>query len=402
MKRAVITGIGPVTPIGIGRDAFWRGAVRGRSGTEALTELPNGFDVAKLRSRVVARVPLGTADGETRNETLARFALKLALHDAGLTSAQAVVIGTAVAATTEMESLYLSMWNGTALDETGCAEPLLRRLSFHTVASRLAEECECSGPVLTVATGCTAGLDAVGTAFELVAGGEADVVLAGASEAPITSVTFAAFDVIGALTKQNHRPERASRPFDAQRDGFTLGEGAAMLVVEERSHALARGAHVYAELTGFASLSNGFHMTDLPPEGNALAECMRRAMESAGLRARDVDHVNAHGSSTPQNDLCETNAIKQSLGGRATEITVSALKSMIGHALGASNAIELAACALLLDRQILFPTINLEQPGAGCDLDYVPRHARGARVRNLLKLSNGFSGIHSVLVMEGA
>lgn len=402
-RRVVISGIGPVTPIGTGRDEFWDAASRGHSGTSALEELPLGFPVDSLRSRVVARVPISFAGREPRHMQLAKTAMRLALRDAGLASladvASAVVVGTAVAATTEMESTYLGLWNGETIDESSTEEPLVPMLAFHTMAHELARACRCSGPVLTTATGCTAGIDAIGTAFSMVRSCEADVVLTGASEAPITPVVYAAFDVIGALTRQNDRPRRASRPFDAERDGFVLGEGAACLVVEELGHALARGANIYAEITGFASLSNGYHMTDLPADGSALAECIHLAMEDAALEAVDVDHVSAHGSSTPQNDLCETNAVKRVLGAHAQRITMTSLKSMAGHALGASNAIEIAACALTLASQFLLPTINLDRRGDGCDLDYVANEGRPGRVRNLLKLSSGFSGIHSVLAM---
>lgn len=402
-RRVVITGIGPVTPIGIGREEFWNAAVRGRSGTSALEDLPLGFPVDSLRSRVVARVPVSFAGSEPRHMQLARVAMRLAMRDARLESLaglrSAVVLGTAVAATAEMEAAYLALWNGESIQESCSDGPLVRILSFHTMAHELAQACRCAGPVLTSATGCTAGLDAIGTAFGLVRACEADVVLTGAAEAPITPVVYAAFDVIGALSEQNDRPHRASRPFDAERDGFVLGEGAACLVVEDLGHALARGATIYAEITGFASLSNGYHMTDLPADGSALAECIRRTMLDAALEAVDVDHVSAHGSSTPQNDLCETNAVKRALGVHAQRITMSSLKSMVGHALGASNAIEIAACALSLGRQFLLPTINLDRPGDGCDLDYVANEGRAARVRNLLKLSSGFSGIHSALAM---
>lgn len=402
-RRVVITGIGPVTPIGIGRAEFWSSAMRGRSGTSSLDALPLGFPVDSLRSRVVARVPLATSSEEPRHLQFARIASRLALHDAQLDSLaglrSAVVLGTAVAATAEMEAAYLRLWNGTSLQDASCEQPLVPLLSFHTMAHAIARASHCSGNVLTTATGCTAGLDAIGTAFSLVRSCEADVVLAGAAEAPITPVVYAAFDVIGALTQQNERPQRASRPFDAARDGFVLGEGAACIVLEELGHALARGASIYAEVTGFASLSNGYHMTDLPPDGVALAECIRRVMEDAAVDAADVDHVSAHGSSTPQNDLCETNAVKSALGAHAQRITMSSLKSMVGHALGASNAIEIAGCALTLARQYLLPTINFESAGDGCDLDYVPNRSRPARVRNVLKLSSGFSGIHSALAM---
>jgi 3-oxoacyl-(acyl-carrier-protein) synthase len=399
--RVVVTGVGPVTPIGIGREAFWTAACRGDSGTEALATLPLGVAVETFRSRVAAPVHWNPAlaDGATRQQGLAGLALRLALADAGVPSlaqaCAAVVVGTAVAGTREMEADYLSLRKG----PPPAGDSLMSRLSFHAMAEAVATACSCDGPVLTVATGCTSGLDAIGVAFDLIRSGEVEMAVAGAVEAPLTPVVFAAFDVIGALTRQNHRPSRASRPFDAERDGFVLGEGGALLVLESLERARARRAHVYAEIEGSASLGNGYHMTDLPPEGEALAECMEEAMADAALSPGDIDQIDAHGSSTPQNDVCETSAIKAALGAQGRRVAVTALKGMVGHALGASNAIEVAACALMLDRQYLLPTINLDTAGPGCDLDYVANTGRPARLRHTLKLSNGFSGIHSVLAL---
>jgi 3-oxoacyl-(acyl-carrier-protein) synthase len=402
-SRVVISGVGPVTPIGVGREQFWAAAAGGRSGTSALTHLPLSFPVDSLRSRVVARVPLDTGECSVRHLALAQRAMQLALKDAGLDSLRnarsGVVIGTAVAATAEMETAYLIRHRGSLPRDAHHELGLSRLLPFQTAAHELAAQCGCKGTVLTVATGCTAGIDAIGMAFDLVRSGYVDVVLAGATDAPITPVVFAAFDAIGALTRSNDRPEQASRPFDRERDGFVLAEGAACVVVEEREHALERGALIYAELEGFASLSNGYHMTDLPADGQAMAKCLREAMSDAHLDVSHVDHVSAHGSSTPQNDLCETNALKRALGAHCYDVTVNSIKSMTGHALGASNAIEIVGCALSLLHQYVLPTINLQQAGEGCDLDYVANRGRPARTRHLLKMSSGFSGIHSVLAM---
>jgi 3-oxoacyl-(acyl-carrier-protein) synthase len=406
----VITGVGPVTPVGVGRERFWEAIISGKSGTRSLTSLPHGFAVNSLRSRVIASIQddwLPAGDDEAsggRHFRLGDCGSRLALEDAGLEDLRdnraAVVLGSAVGGTTAMEASFLGMNEGDHLDPSRAPASLMRQMSFHTMAHELAAKVRCDGPVLTISTGCTAGLDAVATGFELIRSGEADIALTGSAEAPITPVVFAAFDVLGALTQRNHDPAHASRPFDRDRDGFVLGEGAAFIILEERQHALRRGAHIYAELTGYASVSNSYHMTDLPADGAALAECVRLALNDAGIGAAEVDHVNAHGSSTKQNDLCETNAIKKALGARAAQITVNSLKSMVGHALGASNAIELVACALTLDRQHLFPTTNLDSPDDGCDLDYVANHSRRANLRHIVKLSSGFSGIHSVAVMS--
>lgn len=411
-RRIVITGVGPVTPAGCGREEFWRNIRVGLSATRRIDELPTGFPVSTLRSQIAAWVidPLSEVEDNVlrrdRRLWLGDLALRLAVDDSGLDdrdlSGAAVVVGNAVGAARDVEGTFCAMENGGVDPARVRPHDLLKQLSFHSFAHGIASRYRCRGPVLTISTGCTAGLDAVGTAYDLLRAGCSDVAITGSSEAPLAPVVFAAFDLIGALSRRNDDPERASRPFDRDRDGFVLAEGAAVLVLEERERALARGAHIYAELSGFASVSNRYHMTNLPSDGRLLGESIERALADAGAQAQDIDHVNAHGSSTPQNDLCETNAIKSALGRRSGEVSVNSLKSMIGHSLGASNAIEVAACALMLDRQHVFPTINLDHPDDGCDLDYVANHGRAARIRHLLKLSSGFSGIHSAMVMSAA
>ena len=409
-RRVVITGVGPVSPVGVGREQFWQSVIAGKSGTCLMTDLPLDFPVESFRSRVLARIPeslLPPGDDRQwggRHFRLGALGFKLAFEDSGLEdvsrSRAAIVLGNAVGGTAALEASFLQMDDGARLVAGRAPADLMRQMSFHSMAHELASAYKCRGPVLTVSTGCTAGLDAIVTAFDILRTGGADLAIAGSAEAPLTPVVFAAFDVIGAMTQRNFDPEHASRPFDCDRDGFVLGEGAGFLVLEERGHALRRGAQIYAELTGYASLSNSYHMTDLPPDGDALAQCIDLALEDSGLSADDIDHVNAHGSSTKQNDICETNAIKSSLGKRAEQITVNSLKSIIGHALGASNAMEMVACALSLNRQHLFPTANLDRPDEGCDLDYVAKEGRPASMRHMLKLSNGFSGIHTAAVLS--
>lgn len=417
-RRVVVTGLGPVTPVGVGVEGFWRRVARGESATRGVRELPGGFPVGSLGSRIEARVaeedlaPWEPVPHRDRRRLLGELALELALRDAGLGApggpggiggaGTAVVLGNAVGAPLLVEECFRRMDEGGGLAAQRGERELLDHLSFHTPARVFAERLGGAGRVLTVSTGCTAGLDAVGMAFDLIRSGAAEVAVTGSAEAPLTPVVFAAFDRIGALSRRNHDPQGASRPFDRERDGFVLAEGAAVLVLEERRRALERGARIYAEVRGFVSTSNAYHMTDLPADGAALAGCIRRALADAGVAAEEIDHVNAHGSSTPQNDLCETNAVKTALGGHAAAVTVNSLKAMIGHALGASNAIEIAACALSLRHGWVFPTVNLEEPGEGCDLDYVPGRGRPRAVRHILKLSSGFSGIHSALVLGAA
>lgn len=402
-RRVVITGIGPVTPVGTGVGPFWTAVANGLGATTPLTSLPNGFPVATLRSRVVARVdggPGGADPRADRRRWMAERALALALDDAALEAPlgprAAVVLGNAVGSPGPVEAAFLDLERGDDHDAAG----LMRLMSFHTPAFELARQAGCDGPVLTISTGCTAGLDAIAAAADLVRQHDADLVVAGSAEAPLTSVVFAAFDLIGATSRRNHDPAHASRPFDRERDGFVLAEGASILILEERERARRRGARIYAELAGSASLSNAYHMTNLPADGAALARCITLALEDAAVPSEAVSMVNAHGSSTPQNDLCETNAVKTALGARAGGIPVNSLKAITGHALGASNAIEMAACALALHHGYVFPTMNLDEPGDGCDLDYAANRGRRAALEHVVKLSNGFSGIHSVVVLS--
>ena len=412
-RRVVLTGLGPVTPIGIGKETFWRNALRGRSAVERLESLPGNFAVSSFASQLQARVRDSelyahqAEDFQDRRLVLAELAARLAVADAGLPPASEVeawhglragiVMGNAVGAPTIVESEFKA--GNLDKEPRPFQAGLLDFLLFHTPSTFLADRFGIRGPELTISTGCTAGLDAVGAAFEAIQSGAADLMLAGSAEAPLTPVVFTAFDRIGALSSRNHDPAGASRPFDRERDGFVLAEGAAVLVLEDLDHALERGARIYAEIEGFTSLSNGYHMTNLPADGASLARCLGLCLRRAGIDPESVDHVNAHGSSTPQNDLCETNAVKSVFGSRSKELTVNSLKSMIGHALGASNAIEIVACALSLESQEVHPTANLEVPGEGCDLDYVPQRSRTRTLRKMAKLSSGFSGIHSAMVL---
>jgi act minimal PKS ketosynthase (KS/KS alpha) len=257
------------------------------------------------------------------------------------------------------------------------------------------------GPVSIVSSGCTSGLDSVGYARQLIAEGTADLMLAGAADAPISPIAVACFDAIKATTARNDDPEHASRPFDRTRDGFVLAEGAAMLVLEEYEHARARGAHVYAEITGYATRCNAYHMTGLKPDGREMAEAIRHAMDESRIGPDAVDYVNAHGSGTKQNDRHETAAFKRTLGDDAYRVPVSSIKSMVGHSLGAIGAIEIAACALAIEYGAVPPTANLHEKDPECDLDYVPLEAREQRVATVLTVGSGFGGFQSAMVLRG-
>jgi act minimal PKS ketosynthase (KS/KS alpha) len=417
-RTAVITGIGVVAPGAVGRENFWRMLVAGRTATRRITF----YDPAPFRSQIAAEVDFdarhcGLSSQQIRRmDRAAQFAVvctREAVADSGLDLASVdqgrvgVSIGSAVGCTIGLENEYVVLsddgrqWH---VDHHYAVPQLYGYMVPSTLAVEVAWEVAAEGPTVLLSNGCTSGMDAVGHGATLIEEGSADVVLAGATDAPISPISSAAFDAIKATSPNNSEPERASKPFDADRDGFVLGEGSAVLVLEEETAARRRGAHVYAEISGFASRSNAYHMTGLKPDGREMAEAIRVAMERGRLNPDDIDYINAHGSGTKQNDRHETAAFKRSLGERAYAIPISSIKSMIGHSLGAIGALELAACALALDRQAVPPTANLHTPDPECDLDYVPVYAREHRMDAVLSVASGFGGFQSaaVLVRPGA
>ncbi|OLR89582.1 beta-ketoacyl-[acyl-carrier-protein] synthase family protein [Actinokineospora bangkokensis] len=415
-RRVVITGIGVVAPGGIGREAFWDLITSGRTATRTIST----FDPGQFRSRVAAEAdfdPLAhglTPRQARRMDRAAQFAAVCAaeaLADSGLAVADlppertGVAIGSAVGCTTSLEREYAVVSDSGAqwLVDPAYAVP---HLYDYLVPSSLAREVSwavgAEGPATVVSTGCTSGIDAVGHGCELVREGSVDVVLAGASDAPISPITVACFDAIRATTPYNDDPEHASRPFDNTRRGFVLGEGAAVFVLEEYERARARGARVYAEVSGFASRCNAFHMTGLRPDGRELAAAVTGALDDARIAPTAVDYVNAHGSGTKQNDRHETAAVKTALGQHAYAVPVSSIKSMIGHSLGAIGSIEIAACALAIQRDTVPPTANLHVPDPECDLDYTPLTARELPVDTVLTVGSGFGGFQSAMVLTAA
>lgn len=330
-----------------------------------------------------------------------------AVADAGLDLDDAtrestgVVLGTAVGGTVALESEYVVASDGGRdwLVDPDCTSPFLYSA---LVPSSLAADVACRygvhGPVQVVSTGCTSGIDALGYAHQLVQDGEADVVLAGASDSPISPVTVASFDAIKATSPDNDDPAHASRPFDRDRRGFVLGEGCAVLVLEEYERARRRGAHVYCELAGYATRGNAYHMTGLRPDGVEMSVAIADAMRQGRVGADDVDYVCAHGSGTKQNDRHETAAFKRALGEAAYTVPISSLKSMVGHSLGAIGAIEMAACALAVEHGVVPPTANWENRDPECDLDYTPNVAREVPVDVALSVGSGFGGFQSAMV----
>ena len=412
-RRVAITGVGVVAPGATGTKEFWSLLSEGRTATRAITF----FDPAPFRSKVAAEIDFDpTAHGLTQREIrrmdravqLAVVAMREAVADSGLTFAESdparlgVTIGTAVGATMGLEEEYRIVSDDGRLnlvDHTYAVPHLYGYLVPSSFATEIAWACGAEGPVSVVSTGCTSGLDSVGHATELIREGSADVMIAGATDAPISPITMACFDAIKATTPRTDDPATASRPFDDTRTGFVLGEGSAILVLEELGRARARGATVYAEIAGFASRCNGFHMTGLRPDGVEMAAAISTALAEAGVAPSAVDYVNAHGSGTKQNDRHETAAFKLSLGEHAYRTPVSSIKSMIGHSLGAIGSLEIAASVLAMRHDIVPPTANLHVPDPECDLDYVPRVAREWRTDTVLSVGSGFGGFQSAMVL---
>jgi 3-oxoacyl-[acyl-carrier-protein] synthase II len=399
-RRVAVTGIGIVSPIGIAREGLWQGLLQGRSAVRTVTR----FDPAMFRSRNAAEIndfhPTDFLD-QKRSKRLERFghfavaSARLALDDSRIGS----MMGSALGGVTYAESqMHVFMEKGLkALD------PALALMVFGGAAScNIAIEFGLQGPNSTNAMSCASGTIAIGDGFREIRDGYADVMLCGASEAPLAPLTFGAFAIIRAMSTRNDEPHRASRPFDRDRDGFVMGEGGAVLVLEEYERAQARGAHVYAEVVGYGNSNDAHHMTAPRPDGSQAARSMRRALDDGHVVPTDVAYVNAHGSSTPLNDSTETLALKQVFGDHARQLQVSSTKGYYGHALGASGAFEAAICALALERRWLPPTVNLDCPDQNCDLDYIPKAGRHQEVEYALSNSFGFGGINAALVFRRA
>jgi 3-oxoacyl-[acyl-carrier-protein] synthase II len=404
----VITGIGAITPIGTTRDGFWSGLQRQRSAVRSITR----FDPSQFRSHNGAEindfVPSDHLDGK-RARRLDRFAqfsvvgAQMALADADLDLSKedkervGANMGTALGGVSYAEGqLAVYLQQGLrAVDAT------LALAVFGGAAScNIAIELGVMGPNSTNAMSCASGAIAIGDAFRQVRDGYADVMIAGGSEAPLAPLCFGAFALIRAMSTRNEEPESASRPFDKDRDGFVMGEGAAVLVLEEYERAKARGAKIYAEVAGYGTTNDAYHMTAPRPDGSQAARSMRLALEDAHVSADEIEYVNTHGSSTPLNDTTETTAIKQVMGERAYKIPMSGTKGYYGHALGASGAIETAICALAIENEWLPPTVNLQVADKACDLNFLPGTGQKQRVEHILTNSFGFGGINAALVLR--
>jgi 3-oxoacyl-[acyl-carrier-protein] synthase II len=402
-KRVVITGVGALTPLGISAPQFWAGLTEGRSGIGPITR----FDASGLDTRFAGELrgfdPAQTMEPKEarRADPFTQYAMAAAVEAAQQSGVDfeegggeriGVIVGSGIGGITVWEA------NHRVLLERGPARvsPFFVPMMIGNMASgQISIRFGARGSNFDTVSACASGAHAIGEAFEMIRRGQLDVVLAGGSEAPITLLAMAGFCSMKALSTRNDAPSEASRPFDLERDGFVMGEGAGILVLESESHARARGAQILAELVGYGSTADAHHITAPAPGGQGAARAMKAALESAGLDRSAVDYINAHGTSTELNDKYETMAIRAVFGEHANRIPVSSTKSMTGHLLGAAGAVEAVACVFVVRNDVIPPTINYRNPDPECDLDYVPNEARRAPVRVALSNSLGFGG-HNV------
>jgi 3-oxoacyl-[acyl-carrier-protein] synthase II len=408
LKRVAITGIGAITPIGSGRDGLWEGVLAGRSAVQRVTR----FDPSPFRSQVAAQVndfdPLDHIDPHRarRLDRYSQFAIaaaQQAVLDSGLCLPECDAEHTGVYLGSALGGLAFAEEQHNVFHDRGIrgVNNILALTVFGSASScNVAMEMGVFGPNQTNANSCASGTVAIGEAFRLLQRGRVRVMLAGGVESPLAPLTFGSFDLIRAISaNSNHDAAHASRPFDAMRDGFVMAEGSAVLVLEEMEHARARGAEIYAELLGYSTTTDAYHMTAPRPDGSQIIRVMREALDDAGLKPDEIDYISAHASATPLNDKTETMAIKAVFGEHAYEIPMSGTKAMHGHALGASGAFEMAINCLALKHEYLPPTLNLDHPDPECDLDYIPHHGRHKRVSTILSNSFGFGGINACLVL---
>ncbi len=407
-RRVAVTGLGVVSPIGTGKDAFWNALMEGRSGVRRIASFDPGAFTCQIAAEVTDFDPAAYLDRKEvrRNDRFVHLAIaatRLALEDAGFAISAAnrdrvgVVIGSGIGGAHTWEEQHQ------ILRERGPdrVSPFFAPMMIINMASgAVSMQVGARGPNFSVVSACATGGHAVGEAARIIQHGDADAMICGGSEAAITPLSLAGFCSMKALSTRNEAPARACRPFDAGRDGFVMGEGAGIVLLEAWDQAERRGARIYAELAGYGMSADAYHITQPDPEGDGAVLAIRTALADAGVDPSEVDYVNAHGTSTPYNDKFETLALKRVFGGDAKRIPVSSTKSMTGHLLGAAGGIELIACALAIDRKRVPPTINYEVPDPDCDLDYVPNAPRPAAVHVAMSNAFGFGGHNAILVVR--
>ncbi len=405
-RRVVVTGMGCVTPLGIGVEESWKSCVEGRSGVGPITR----FDAAGLKTQIAAEVkgfdpsPYVSRREVRKMDTFIQYAVvtaRMALEDAGYEVPEeeaervGVSIGAGLGGLPEIENQHK------VLLESGPrrVSPFFIPMAIANLApGYVAIQTGAKGPNLSIVTACATGAHSIGEAWHIIRRGDADVMLAGGVESTITPLAVAGFNAMRALSTRNDEPEKASRPFEKDRDGFVIGEGGAVLVLEDLEHARARGARILAELVGYGATCDAYHITAPDPEGDGAARCMEAALRSGGIAPDEIDYINAHGTSTPFNDYYETVAVKRVFGDHAKRLWISSTKSMTGHLLGAAGSVEAVFSVLAIRDQVAPPTINYETPDPDCDLDYVPNQAREGRIERVLSNSFGFGGTNASLV----
>ncbi len=407
-KRVVITGVGAVSPLGSTADALWDGLLAGRSGVAPITR----FDVAGYPVTFAAEVddfdPAPFIDGKDlkKLDRFLQFAVAcshMALDDAGLEISEEIADDVAVYIGSGIGGLATITEAHDTLSTRGprrLSPFVIPKMLINMASGQVSIATGARGPNFSHVSACATGNHSIGEAMRLIRCGEAKVAIAGGSEAGVAPLSIVAFSRMRALSTRNDDPEGASRPFDADRDGFVIGEGCGIVVLEDYEFARARGARIYCEVAGYAANSDAHHITAPSPDGIGSSRCMARALRSAGWAPDEVGYINAHGTSTPYNDVAETRAIKRVFGDHAHRLAVSSTKSMTGHLLGAAGGVEAVICALALQRGVLPPTINLTTPDPDCDLDYVPDQAREVRVRRALSNAFGFGGTNGCLAFE--
>ncbi len=407
-RRVVVTGIGMISPLGVGNEATWQGLVEGRSGIGPITK----FDATAYSARIAGEVkgfdPEKWIDKKEvkKSDTFIHYAIvasQMAVDDAKLDTKSldpdrlGVVIGSGIGGLPLIEQMHQKLIErGPARISPFFIPGLIVNLATGQISIRF----NARGPSSAPATACATGAHAVGDAFRIIQRDEADVMFAGGSEAVVTPLAVGGFAAMRALSTRNDEPERASRPWDKERDGFVMGEGSGVLILEEREHALARGATIYCEITGYGMTSDAYHITSPSEDGEGMSRVMKRALKDAKLEPTDIQYINAHGTSTPVGDRIETKAIKTVWGENAHKVAISSTKSMTGHLLGAAGGLESAVAAMVVKTGIIPPTINYENPDPECDLDYVPNKARTAEVTNVLSNSFGFGGTNATLIFS--
>jgi 3-oxoacyl-[acyl-carrier-protein] synthase II len=407
-RRVVVTGLGLITPLGTGVQKTWEGICKGTSGIDRISL----FDACEYPTQMAGEVKdFNPEDFIERKEikkmdVFIQYALgagTMAVANARLKISEenadrvGVIVGAGIGGINTIERYH------SVLLESGqrrISPFFIPMLITNLAAGQISMRFGARGPNSCVTTACAAGTHAIGDAFKIIQRGDADAMIAGGSESAITPLTIAGFANMKALSTRNEVPQQASRPFELERDGFVIAEGAGLLILEELEAARKRGAKIYAEIAGYGMTADAYHMTAPDPEGRGVVNCMRKALQDAGMAPQAIDYINAHGTSTPYNDKHETMAIKQVFGDHAYSLAVSSTKSMTGHLLGAAGGIEAAFCALALAEGVIPPTINYDNPDPECDLDYVPNHARHAELNAVLSNSFGFGGTNACIVLK--